>query len=253
MPFARRIRALLVLVTAVAVGLVLATIRHGLGAAGSMPAEETSLVVAGQWALWLVVSYVVAIVAVASGLVLCGRPDGTRTLLRAVPRASRPAAMALLGVVVTAGPAAAASPPPLPALTAPITAAHDVTAVDPFDWTAPADAPDRIATALSDRAVRPGPPSAASVSRRAPPRPDRIRTVRVGVGDCLWSLAARDLAAGHVDFRPVDVVLAWHRWYAVNRATIGPDPGLLRPGEVLRVPPPNPPLNPSTRHTERHP
>jgi hypothetical protein len=77
--------------------------------------------------------------------------------------------------------------------------------------------------------------------------------VRVGVGDCLWSLAARDLAARHLGSRPADITVAWRRWYAANRATIGPDPGLLRPGEVLRVPAPTGPTNPSNRNTGRHP
>jgi hypothetical protein len=34
----------------------------------------------------------------------------------------------------------------------------------------------------------------------------------------------------------VDIAAAWPRWYAANRAVIGPDPGLIRPGQELMPP-----------------
>ena len=73
------------------------------------------------------------------------------------------------------------------------------------------------------------PPVTAPALR--PPGPDR--PVVVAPGDCLWRIAARDLGpaatAGAVS-------AAWPRWYAANRAVIGPDPDLLQPGMRL-VPP----------------
>ncbi len=57
--------------------------------------------------------------------------------------------------------------------------------------------------------------------------------VVVRPGDSLWAIAARSLPPGHSD---ADVARAWPQWYAANRATVGPDPGLLVPGQQL-VPP----------------
>jgi nucleoid-associated protein YgaU len=57
--------------------------------------------------------------------------------------------------------------------------------------------------------------------------------VVVRPGDSLWALAAARLpdSAG-----PEDVERAWREVYAANRAEIGPDPGLILPGQRLRLP-----------------
>ncbi len=52
-------------------------------------------------------------------------------------------------------------------------------------------------------------------------------------GDSLWRIADAHLPSGHT---PADVAAAWPAWYAANRATIGLDPGLIRPGQVLTAP-----------------
>lgn len=52
-------------------------------------------------------------------------------------------------------------------------------------------------------------------------------------GDSLWSITADHLPRG-VD--PARVARAWPRWFAANRAVIGDDPGLIRPGQLLHVP-----------------
>lgn len=60
------------------------------------------------------------------------------------------------------------------------------------------------------------------------------RSVVVRAGDCLWSLAARDLGPGAT----VGAVEARWRWiYRLNRTLIGPDPDLIRPGQLLELPP----------------
>ncbi|OJV82093.1 MAG: hypothetical protein BGO37_03555 [Cellulomonas sp. 73-92] len=59
-------------------------------------------------------------------------------------------------------------------------------------------------------------------------------TVVVVRGDTLWGIAARHLPA---DASEADVAAAWPAWYAANAATIGPDPGLILPGQVLVAPP----------------
>ena len=72
---------------------------------------------------------------------------------------------------------------------------------------------------------------------RAVATPDRARhtarTVRVGPGDTLWSLAAGDLPAGSSDAR---IAARWHAIYHANRSLIGPDPDLIVPGLRLRLP-----------------
>ena len=62
----------------------------------------------------------------------------------------------------------------------------------------------------------------------------RPSEVVVRRGDSLWSLAARHL--GH-DASDAEIAQAWPAWFETNRAVIGDDPDLLRPGQVLRPPP----------------
>lgn len=55
----------------------------------------------------------------------------------------------------------------------------------------------------------------------------------VRVGESLWGIAKEELGGRASD----GVVEARMRqWYAVNRQVIGPDPNLIRPGQVLRTP-----------------
>lgn len=58
-------------------------------------------------------------------------------------------------------------------------------------------------------------------------------SVEVRPGDTLWGLAARALGPGASD---AAIAAEWPRWYAANAATIGPDPDVLQPGQVLVVP-----------------
>lgn len=52
-------------------------------------------------------------------------------------------------------------------------------------------------------------------------------------GDTLWDIAARHLGPRAT---AVDISRAWPAWYDANRAVIGPDPGVIRPGELLSAP-----------------
>lgn len=52
-------------------------------------------------------------------------------------------------------------------------------------------------------------------------------------GDSLWSIVAQALGPYSTD---VEVALAWPGWYSTNRATIGPDPNFIQPGQVLHRP-----------------
>lgn len=52
-------------------------------------------------------------------------------------------------------------------------------------------------------------------------------------GDTLWGIVAEALGPYSSD---VDVALAWPQWYSANRTTIGADPNLILPGQVLHAP-----------------
>lgn len=57
--------------------------------------------------------------------------------------------------------------------------------------------------------------------------------VVVKSGDTLWGIVAEALGPYSSD---VDVALAWPQWYSANRTTIGADPNLILPGQVLHAP-----------------
>jgi len=85
----------------------------------------------------------------------------------------------------------------------------------------------------SDR-PSPDPISGLPFPERAqgPARPvDRPFVVRPG--DSLWALAERDVGNPATDRRVSD---RWHAIYHRNRGVIGPDPDLIQPGQVLKIP-----------------
>ena len=59
-----------------------------------------------------------------------------------------------------------------------------------------------------------------------------VATVTVRRGDSLWRIAAEHLH----NASDAEIAEEWPRWYEANRAVIGSDPGLIHPGQVLRVP-----------------
>ena len=64
-----------------------------------------------------------------------------------------------------------------------------------------------------------------------PTRP--VRRVVVRSDDSLWAIAERRLGP---QATTQAVAAEWQRWYAANRALIGPDPDLITPGMVLHAP-----------------
>jgi hypothetical protein len=115
--------------------------------------------------------------------------------------------------------------PPIPGATTspgvpgPIPASADPPAVPTPGWVPAAPTVRRQpSTDLLSRAPRAAAPEDEVVVHR---------------GDSLWSIAARRLGPGASD---AEVAAAWPRWYAANRAVIGPDPDLVLPGQRLRVP-----------------
>ena len=128
---------------------------------------------------------------------------GTGVGVRGVPAGLRRAVLLLCGLTTLA------------ALAAPATAA------DPR--------PDHGGTLAGlpfpDRATGP----AAAPEPRPAPRPEPATTYTVRPGDSLWSIA-RTTGPGTGDDALAREVA---RLYAVNRAAIGPDPDLIRPGQRL--------------------
>ena len=97
--------------------------------------------------------------------------------------------------------------------------------------TVPATLWTPAALAGEDAADRPV--ATTSLDRPAPGASAVADTVRVRPGDSLWRIAARHLGTDPPD---AAVARAWPRWHRANRAEIGPDPGLVVPGQLLHAP-----------------
>lgn len=79
--------------------------------------------------------------------------------------------------------------------------------------------------------------SAAPDGPAAPaPTPNPGPHHEVCPGESLWTIAADSLEAGGDPPTAAAVAAEWPRWYAANSEVIGPDPGLIRPGQLLTAP-----------------
>lgn len=163
------------------------------------------LVVCLGWG-WLVTSLVV-------GEVLAEAVGGARRRARGIPSWLRHAVLAACGVAV-------------------IGAAAPATAT-PGEIHLDRGGPDGSATVrglpLPDRAVgdahRPPPAARAEAA---------VRGHLVRPGESLWSIAATATGEAPDDG---EVAAYWHEIYAANRHLVGPDPDLIHPGQLLRLPP----------------
>ncbi|MDQ2751301.1 MAG: hypothetical protein M3Y44_17510 [Actinomycetota bacterium] len=227
---------------------VLATLRPDLGvlargvaaphawiAASGADGAALDLAGAAIWslALWLGVGLLAAIAAGLPGG--CGRSARwlaqvllPATLHRAVAGA---AGLGVLLVPVAAG----AAGPAVPAGRGGSAAASLSSAPVPSPaW--PSDPPALPApgwpTASPPTAPRTVPPPGSHAAQPARPAPANGAVV-VRPGDCLWEIAAAQLGHGGT---PARTAAAWPRWYAANRAVIGADPNLIRPGQRLAPP-----------------
>jgi nucleoid-associated protein YgaU len=109
------------------------------------------------------------------------------------------------------------------------------TSTTPATVTTVSLAPSSTTTTAPPRVVvLPTPPTSATTRPTPSPNPAAASTYTVRPGDCLWSIAARRLAQP-VSNHAID--RAWRRIYAANRTRIGPNPGVIRPGVVLALPP----------------
>ncbi len=80
--------------------------------------------------------------------------------------------------------------------------------------------------------IEPGPLAGRPLRLQQPAEKGAEVTVRPG--DSLWTLSAARLGPFASD---VDIALDWPRLYQANRDVIGANPHLLRPGQILRIPP----------------
>ena len=163
---------------------------------------------------------------------------------------------AVIGPVVgqpapTTAPATTAPATTAPATTAPATTAPATTA--------PATtAPAKAATPVSGPATTPSTATPAAGPATAKPAttgptiatPARVTPARVGAGhvatrsiryrvvkgDTLWTLTARSLAATGRSSGPGNTATFLTRFYASNGTTVGSNPDLIVPGQVLTWP-----------------
>lgn len=75
-------------------------------------------------------------------------------------------------------------------------------------------------------------PERSQLANDGPRRPDSGSWYRVRTGDSLWSIAA----ATSRSWDPELLVTLTKQIHALNRAVIGPDPDLILPGQLLRLP-----------------
>jgi len=178
---------------------------------------------------WLVLALGVAVLAEAPGAVgRCGEAVAQRvtpTLLRRVARVALGVAVVGGPLVTTGSPALAASAAALAPVAAGTSGSGPLAAVRPAAG----------GCETPDRAWTPDRPAAASGRGVGEPRPvsPRRSSVVVRRGDTLWDIAASRLPPSASD---AAVARSWPRWYATNRAAIGSNPDLLRPGTRLHPP-----------------
>jgi resuscitation-promoting factor RpfA len=197
---------------------------------------------------WLSAAFVLEVASVLPGAV--GR-GGEAIATHVSPTLMRRLVQAAIGVSVLAGPltagSALASGPSTTTSTSvdrPSSVAGSLVPGPLADSRPVPLALDRPATAF----VPSSPPPAAKLTRPGPaalvtgvahrddasdPRDPSTRGYVVRRGDTLWDIAARHLGPGATS---VDISREWPAWYDANRAVIGPDPGVIRPGEVLSPP-----------------
>ncbi|MEP7019886.1 MAG: LysM peptidoglycan-binding domain-containing protein [Pseudonocardiales bacterium] len=202
-------------------------------------ADAAAIAVTGAalWcvALWLGLGLLAAAAAALPGQ--CGRLARTLTrmlLLAALDRVVAGAAgLSMLLAPAAAGAAGAspATPSGTPAATSPSIPAPtwptDPPTLPAPGWPTTAATPSAGHHAPSEGVPGPDarPPHAAHTG--AP------HSVVVRPGDSLWAIAALHLGRGAA---PARIAAAWPRWYSANRAVIGADADLIRPGQQLRPP-----------------
>lgn len=222
-----------------------AAARHEGAGLDDLLASAASLAGTAVTAWWLI-GLVLALCSAA--LQRAGHHRLAGAAARLSPSFLRRLAVAAFGVqLIAAGAASAADRPPEPAWSVSPPASTGSSSPRPASPVPAAAAPAARRSAAAG-AARPGaahappwrplrpviPPGLlAPAPRPAPAAGTPAGSVVVRDGDCLWSIAARQLGPDATD---VDVARAWPRWHAANLAVIGGDPNRILPGQIL-VPP----------------
>ncbi len=170
---------------------------------------------------WLTGSLLLATSCLAARLVGRSWRRGERAVQRWAPRAVRRALVSAVAAGVglsLGGVAQAATVDP-----ATVELGWTVTTTRTAD-TAPSSPTPPVSTVSEVRRD-----SGAAPATSRPSAGDHI----VRSGDTLWSIAAAHLPPGADD---AAIARAWPAWYSANVGTVGGDPNLLKPGQVLRPP-----------------
>jgi hypothetical protein len=179
-------------------------------------------------------------------------------LARWLSRVITPAVLRqMLAIVITgalvSGTAPARATVPTPAPVATVSAAASLEDARRLDPGGPAGDgsvtsgldPGWASTPWSRHQESPSPTRSATTFSSLDPSwgaPDRVRAgsypdekITVRRGDTLWAIAARYLGPAATD---AEIAETWPHWFTANRATIGPDPDRLAPGQRLHPPAP---------------
>lgn len=180
---------------------------------------------------WWVLSFVIAVAAAL--FERGGRRRAAAAAGKFSPAFMRRLALAAVGLQLATAPLAQAANDPSGAATVPPSAA--AAAWVPASEPPPSPAPRNGAVRphWTPTPAPPDPGSLAAVPLRAQEPATGVAEVTVRAGDSLWGICAESLGPLATD---VDIALAWPRLYQANRDVIGPDPGLLLPGQVLKMP-----------------
>ena len=206
-----------------ALGLTLTALSALPGAAGALARALTRCVLPAGARRAAALALGVGLVAGGPVLAGCTTPAGA--LPHAVATASAQAPVVDRPTTPPPAPAPVAErPPSAPAGTGPVP-----------DWPTPATG-EHLPAPVPDR---PAPSTAEHPPAAVPDWPAPAAGEHVVLrGECLWGIAAGDLAR-RTGGTPTDaaVATAVDAWWQANDAVIGPDPDLLLPGQVLRPPP----------------
>jgi resuscitation-promoting factor RpfA len=212
---------------------------------------EQVLVLVLSCAAWLMAAwlFVVTGLSLAATMSGAGARLAQRLVQRITPFAIRRTLEAAIATALAVGPAGAAAAGPAAAvgqpaptatastLLAPLPPVPDPIVAPPAELDIPdLDRPSAVLPVRAPPAVAKPPPAKPVPTKSVPvttPAPAASASHLVVAGDTLWGVAAEALPAVA---GPAEVTRSWQQCYASNRSTIGPDPGLIRPGELLVAP-----------------
>ena len=97
----------------------------------------------------------------------------------------------------------------------------------------PTTPPTPTPTPTASPATTPAVTTAAAAATPGTASTASTAQITVRPGDSLWKIAAAHLPAGAT---AADTAVAWPRLYETNRAVIGANPNVIRPGQVLTLP-----------------